>query len=206
MFQGKDVKIEEAIFLVKMRASMWIKAVKESDDFSEALWWNNPGEGGTAKSSKGLRTITDWKPPLAGALKFNVDGFARGKPGPAGCGGVLRDADGKVLALFSCPVESCDANVAELWGIWWAFDIFLNSNRFEGKELMIESDSAVALAWCSKKDARPWKLWKILNAIDCMSDKCKEVKWVKIFREANGMANCLAKSGVDRRENFIAWW
>ena len=143
-------------------------------------------------------------PPLVGSLKFNVDGAARGKPGPAGCGGVLRDANGKVMALFSCPLEPCDVNVAELMGIRWAFDIFLSSDRFGGKELVIESDSAVALAWCSKKDARPWKLWNILNAIDCMIDKCKAVKWVKIFREANGMADCLAKSGIDRMENFIA--
>ena len=71
---------------------------------------------------------------------------------------------------------------------------------------MIESDLAVALAWCTKKDARPWKLWKILNAIDYTSVKCKAVKWVKIFREANGMANCLVKAGVDRVKNFIAWW
>ena len=85
-------------------------------------------------------------PPLAGSLKFNVDGSAQGKPGLAGCGGVLKDTDGKVLALFSCLLEPCDANVAELLGIRWAFDIFLSSDRFVGKELVIESDSAVALA------------------------------------------------------------
>ena len=110
-----------------------------------------------------------------------------------------------MLALFSSPLEPCDGNVAELLGIRWAFDIFLSFDRFEGKELVIESDSVIALAWCSKKDAHPWKLWKILNAIDCMSDKCKVMKWVKIFREANGMTDCLAISGVDRVENFIAW-
>ena len=113
---------------------------------------------------------------MAGSLKFNVDGTAQRKPGPAGCGGVLKDVDGKVLALFLCPLELCDANVAELLGIRWGFDIFLSSDRFVGKELVIESDSVVALAWCSKKDVRPWKLWKILNVIDCMSDKCKAVK------------------------------
>ena len=43
---GIEVKIVEAIFLVKMRALMWIKTVNKSDDFSEALWWNNSGEGG----------------------------------------------------------------------------------------------------------------------------------------------------------------
>ena len=113
---------------------------------------------------------------MVGSLKFNVDGFTRGKPEPAGCGGVLKDADGKVLALFSCPLEHCDSNVAELMGIRWAFDIFLSTDRFEGKKLVIESDSVVVLAWCLKKDDCTWKLWKILNVIDYMSDKCKAVK------------------------------
>ena len=43
-------------------------------------------------------------------------------------------------------------------GIKWAYDIFSSTDRFEGNELVIESDSAVALAWCLKKDARLWKL------------------------------------------------
>ena len=93
VFQGKEVKIVETIFLVKMRALMWIKTVNESADFSETLWWNNPGEGGSAKSSKCLRAITDWKPPLAGLLKFNVDGSTRGNLGlqvVAVCSGMLR--------------------------------------------------------------------------------------------------------------------
>ena len=50
-------------------------------------------------------------------LKFNVDGSARGNPGPAGIRGVLRDSKGKVLFvlvslfclgfLFTCPALFC---------------------------------------------------------------------------------------------------
>ena len=32
----------------------------------------------------------------------------------------------------------------------------------------------------------------------CMSVNCKAMKGVKILREANGLAKCLAKAGVDR--------
>lgn len=34
-------------------------------------------------------------------LKFNVDGAAKGKAGPTGVGGVLRDHKGDVLLIFS---------------------------------------------------------------------------------------------------------
>ncbi|KAK3205589.1 hypothetical protein Dsin_019635 [Dipteronia sinensis] len=37
----------------------------------------------------------DWIPPTSDRLKFNVDGSARGKPGPTGVGGVLRDSTGQ---------------------------------------------------------------------------------------------------------------
>lgn len=49
-----------------------------------------------------------------GALNFNVDGASRGKPGPAGIGGVLRNNDGIVLALFSKPMGSMESNKADL--------------------------------------------------------------------------------------------
>ena len=40
-----------------------------------------------------------WSSPPMRFLKFNVDGAARGKPGPAGIGGVLRNQGG-VLYMF----------------------------------------------------------------------------------------------------------
>jgi len=45
-----------------------------------------------------------WNPPDDQTLKWNVDGYSKGKPGPAGIGGVLRDHLGIVkryLLLFS---------------------------------------------------------------------------------------------------------
>ncbi|PPS08081.1 hypothetical protein GOBAR_AA12572 [Gossypium barbadense] len=50
------------------------------------------------------------------------DESARGKPGPGGCGGVLRNSSGDILAL-----GIIDSNVAE----------GCNATRFEGKRLTI---------------------------------------------------------------------
>lgn len=44
--------------------------------------------------------VVSWSPPF-GDLKFNVDGAAKGKPGPAGVGGVLRNSNGAAFSLFS---------------------------------------------------------------------------------------------------------
>lgn len=37
-----------------------------------------------------VRKLTVWSPPPLRVLKYNVDGVARGKPGPTGIEGVLR--------------------------------------------------------------------------------------------------------------------
>lgn len=48
-----------------------------------------------------VRNCERWSPPPRGILKFNVYGAARGKPGTAGIGSVLRNHDGHILLSFS---------------------------------------------------------------------------------------------------------
>ncbi|KAH1038168.1 hypothetical protein J1N35_039911 [Gossypium stocksii] len=52
--------------------------------------------------------------PACNNVKFSVDGSAQGKPSPAGCGGVLRDATGHVKGVFSGSAGFACSNEAEL--------------------------------------------------------------------------------------------
>ena len=131
-------------------------------------------------------------------MKFNVDGFAYGKPGPAGCGGILRNERERILALFSGPLGILDSNIVEVMAIKVALGMFVRS-IWKGKfGLIIESDSKIAVRWCSGKDCRPWKLWEIFGAIDKFVEDIGNVSWTHIYREANDLADSLAKSGVGR--------
>lgn len=56
-------------------------------------------------------------PPPSGTLKFNVDGASRGKSGPAGIGGVLRDHSGSTRVVFSESVGIMESNEAALLSI-----------------------------------------------------------------------------------------
>ncbi|XVE48894.1 hypothetical protein DITRI_Ditri01bG0038300 [Diplodiscus trichospermus] len=47
------------------------------------------------------RPLTSWIPPPQKAVKFNVDGASKGKPGSAGIGGILRDHMGVEKIRFS---------------------------------------------------------------------------------------------------------
>ncbi|XP_019053610.1 PREDICTED: uncharacterized protein LOC109114826 [Nelumbo nucifera] len=55
-----------------------------------------------------------WSPPGLGCIKMNFDGSSEGNPGPSGVGGVFRDENGKVIALFSGPIGNGDSLRAEI--------------------------------------------------------------------------------------------
>ncbi|KAK3224464.1 hypothetical protein Dsin_011489 [Dipteronia sinensis] len=101
IFNKGTPSLINAIDLVKFRVGWWFKYhSKGSNDPITAILLNikdlcvdNP----TIKTPK--KSV--WTPPLNNALKFNVDGSSRGKPGHSGIGGVLRNAAGKILCYFS---------------------------------------------------------------------------------------------------------
>ncbi|KAL4378674.1 hypothetical protein GQ457_02G029430 [Hibiscus cannabinus] len=150
---------------------MRVKADALDCFFDEAQWWCCP---------------LDCSFPVAAGL--------------AGCGGVLRDGDGHIIALFSGPLGILDSNVAEIWAIAAALDILV-VGKWEGvSSFVIESDSAVALSWILHKERRPWRLDRWFRDIDgaCLMLPC--VCFNHVLREANALADVLAKGGVDRSD------
>ncbi|XVF28715.1 hypothetical protein REPUB_Repub15cG0054000 [Reevesia pubescens] len=115
--------------------------------------------------------------PDPGSVKFNVDGSAKGNPGPAGCGGVLRDSSGAIFAMFSGPLGIQVPTAADLLAIRTDLEVFLNLK---------------------------FKSFSVL--IDFLVSLIRVVCFNNIFREANMIADHLAKAGVSREDMFMAWW
>ncbi|KAL4368431.1 hypothetical protein GQ457_05G036100 [Hibiscus cannabinus] len=171
IFRGKSLELVELCFLVKLRSFFWVKADALDCFFDEAQWWCCP---------------LDCSFPVAA--------------GAGGCGGVLRDGDGHIIALFSGPLGILDSNVAEIRAIAAALDILVEG-KWEGlSSFVIESDSAVALSWILHKERRPWRLDRWFRDIDgaCLMLPC--VCFNHVLREANALADVLAKGGVDRSD------
>ncbi|KAK2640263.1 hypothetical protein Ddye_028058 [Dipteronia dyeriana] len=96
--------------------------------------------------------IKDCIPPTLDKLKFNVDGSVRGKPGPAGIGGVLRNSNGKIMCLFSKNVGIMDSNKAELLAIKKTVQLCVSNPELRGRDIEVVSDSKVAVSWVNNED------------------------------------------------------
>lgn len=146
---------------------------------------------------------THWSAPRLGFLKFNVDSYSLGAS--AGLGGVLRNERGLIIALFSKSIAIADSNVAELSAISEALEMFSTSSWVSSHSLIIESRSSRAVSWLHDRTKVPWSCGNILNTIDSLLNSVPKVKFDLATREANAFAYGLAKSGLLREQELLAW-
>lgn len=96
----RSPNIDQAMNMVKFRVAWWFKHHGTSSKVPLTTIVLSLKECcSEVKPVKRIR-VEEWIPPTSKALKFNVDGSARGSPGLAGMGGVLRDEREKILCLF----------------------------------------------------------------------------------------------------------
>ncbi|KAK9019400.1 hypothetical protein V6N11_053924 [Hibiscus sabdariffa] len=143
-------------------------------------------------------------PAHEGAVKFNVDGsFLLNR---VGCGGVLRNHKGEVIAIFSGPVDCFGTDYSELVAVKMVLNLFKETNMFGKARLVIESDSQIVLKWLQNFSTRPWKLWSLFEEIDRNLKEIPGTIFVFVPRARNSFADFLAKSGAKRNELFKAHW
>ena len=71
--------------------------------------------------------------------------------------------------------------------------------------IIIESDSMNAILWANFYLLVPWRMKLISNQIEKLKSMVKGVSFVHIFREANFAADSLAKAGISRSLDLVAW-
>lgn len=87
-----------------------------------------------------------------------MDGSSKGKPGPAGIRGVLRDNQGIIKVLFAASIGLRDSNETEFVAIVFALEMTLQQEWVKNLEIIVESDSKNAIAWVNKIEGCPWNL------------------------------------------------
>jgi len=79
-----------------------------------------------------------WTRPGEGWIKLNCDGSYKDTLGLAGCGGLLRNSDGRWLKGYCRKIGTCDALTAEMWGMFLGMQL---AWRQGFHHLQVESDS-----------------------------------------------------------------
>ena len=151
VFNGKKWKGEEVVFLCKLRAFHWINAMEKSEGVGEEGWWSKPWASEKCSKIVNPGRLIGWVCPQENILKFNVDGAVSGSTKKAGCGGVLRDSNGRVRGVFYGSLGEVDSNIVEMMAIKTALQVFLFSPWANNYALIIESDSKLAVDWIKKQ-------------------------------------------------------
>ncbi|OMO81727.1 hypothetical protein COLO4_23441 [Corchorus olitorius] len=153
VFNGKDVDDMQLFDLIRIRLAWWILAKWPEQPLSFQDLFRFPMEALTSATKERLvHTSLNWNPPNVGTLKFNVDGSSKGS-----IGGVLRDHEGNILALFSMNIALTNSNEAEILAIKEAFDLFALSRWVNDYSLIIETDSRNAFGWIINHENAHWK-------------------------------------------------
>ncbi|GLT67934.1 hypothetical protein SLA2020_402070 [Shorea laevis] len=130
-----------------------------------------------------------WDPPPSGFVKLNVDGSARGSPGPSAAGGCCRDASGNWLFGFNQQLGDGHAIRVELFALWKGMELAWNMGF---RHVIVETDSLLVVQ----------KLQSSSTAITSLTywvQRCKslmERDWTcvirHVFREQNFCADAMA--------------
>lgn len=211
IFNGVALSLSQLQELVLARLCWWIKGWGDPFPYScdevirnpQCLAWASPQEA----SGVGSHFVTprQWSPPHIGFLKWNVDASVKSSPHMSAIGGVLRDYSGRFMCMFSSPIPPLEINCAEILAIFRPIQISMASNIIKDSPIIVESDSKNAVRWCNEASGGPWNLGFQLNFIRNARSQWLDVMICHKGRESNMVADTLAKQGLTRDAEFLAW-
>src|SRR6202790_5914156 len=129
------------------------------------------------------------------AHRANIDGAARGNPGPASYGVVIRDGSGELVAKLKKYIGRMTNNVAEYYGLIAALD-YAESHGI--RALRVESDSELMVKQMhaqykvKSEDLRP-----LFERAKKMSMGFESFRIDHVYREQNREADALANEALD---------
>ncbi|XP_015936169.1 uncharacterized protein LOC107462117 [Arachis duranensis] len=140
-----------------------------------------------------IETNICWECPPEDWMKVNTDGAAKGNPGMAGCGGLIRNYQGRWIAGFVANIGYCTAYYAELWGVYYGLKTAWELGM---RKIILEVDSKAvvdvikgATNFNKHPEAIVRKIVKILQ-------RKWQTKLVHSYREGNRGADCMANESL----------
>lgn len=137
-------------------------------------------------------------------FSIHADGGARGNPGPAGAGAMIRDGLGNSVAAVSKFLGHQTNNYAEYEAVILAFEEILKlvpEKELKETEVVVKMDSMLVV----KQMQGEWKVkhpnMKPQHArLRALAEKFGKVSFAHVYREENKDADALANEAMDRGE------
>ncbi|KAL4298591.1 hypothetical protein AHAS_Ahas17G0016200 [Arachis hypogaea] len=134
-----------------------------------------------------------WSYPPENWTKLNTDSAASTNPNAGGCGGVIRNEQGRWVAGFMANLVCCSAFWAEMWGIYHGLKIAWDLGL---RRIIMESDSTAVVTILNKKEGLHSHLEPLVRSIANLMQKNWELRIENIYREDNKCTNWLAKENL----------
>ena len=141
-----------------------------------------------------------WVKPDLGWFKLNTDGAARGSPGAAAGGGLVRDEDGNWVIGFSRKISRTDGFAAEMWALRDGLQLCQQMNA---RAVLIELDAKALVDILNNSTYSNAVISPLLDDCKLLISHFSQVRVKHIYREANKCADKLAKAGLSQALYFI---
>nr|XP_025664883.1 uncharacterized protein LOC112763420 [Arachis hypogaea] len=180
VFNGESAHVNTAVNQIKARSEEFLSLTRSSLK--------------PQKSQAAGESLIRWSCPEEGCVKVNVDGSWFGHTRNAACGGVFRNSDGRFLQGFSCNLGNCSIMHAELWAVIHGLSIATTKGY---QCLFVESDSAEAINFINRGCSPTHPCAPLVQDIRGLAARIQKITWLHSLREANSVADLLAKKGQE---------
>ncbi|KAL4298891.1 hypothetical protein AHAS_Ahas17G0046200 [Arachis hypogaea] len=143
-----------------------------------------------------------WQPPQSNWIKINTDGAVKDNPRRAGCGGILRNSEGRWIMGFSRNLGVCSAHLAELWGVYTGLEIAWTMGF---RRIWLDCDSSAVVNSVKNPSLKRNSGSVLYYRISELLDRGWQVRIEHVYREANGCADFLANLGAAQEQSLMVW-
>ncbi|KAK3231838.1 hypothetical protein Dsin_003719 [Dipteronia sinensis] len=205
VFKEKEANFIWAMDTVKFSVAYWFK--NHGCRSNEALTMILLDISEMCVKKKAVKTSVSnvWVPSGGADLCFAVDGSALGNSGMTSIGGALRNAEGRILCLFSSFLGIFDAITAEVYAIQRDCKLMASKHQLNDWKVEVVSDSKSTVAWVNGEGFGNFKLVQLIYDIHAFLCKFEGVSIFFRSRAAKSLVDSLAKLGSGRLGDRMEW-